>query len=76
MDNNNINGISEMRIMTEIEFTEFSKDMDELLKKHNCEIGIESNIKIMKRREKDIKSPYVEKFDGTDNTTEEEKKTN
>lgn len=52
--------------LTSDEMKDFTVDMDALLLKHNCEIGVVSTIKVMKRidkieevTEEDIKSPYV-----------------
>jgi len=68
MENQNkvINEMPETRALDKEEFEAFSKDMDALLLKHNCEIGVVSTIKIMKRidkiqevKEEGIKSPFV-----------------
>jgi hypothetical protein len=75
MENQEVkNEMQDTRPLNDTEFEAFSFDMDELLKKHNCEIGVVSTIKIMKRvdkiqenKEEGIKSPFVpQPNNGTD----------
>jgi len=69
-----VNDMQNTRPLTKEEFAAFSADMDELLKKHDCEIGVVSTIQIMKRyKEEGIKSPFVAvKDNGTDQIKKEE----
>lgn len=53
--------------LTKEEADALTKDLQEVLKKHNCEMGVTSSINLMKRVEneietsnEDIPSPYVE----------------
>lgn len=44
----------------------FKKQLDALLEKYNCEVGIISTIQILKRVESPQPSPYVETTDKTE----------
>lgn len=50
----------------------FTKEMTELLEKHNVEVGVKSTIEILKRvevKEDGVPTPYTD--NGESNTTEE-----
>lgn len=65
--------------LTTEEAAALTKDLQEVLKKHNCEMGVTSSINMMKRVDdapnEEIPSPYVKNGDTTTeetNTTPEE----
>jgi len=53
------------------EFEALSKEMTALLEKYNCEIGITSNLQMLKRIPQPVESPYAT----TTETTKEEPNT-
>jgi hypothetical protein len=73
MENKQINGMENTRPLNKEEFDAFGKDMEALLEKHNCEIGVSSTIQVMKRtnevKEDSIKSPFIVKKDNGNNPT-------
>lgn len=59
------------RELTKEEADALTKDLTEVLDKHNCEIGVVSTIQLLKRIEEEIKSPFMPK-DGENNDKTEE----
>lgn len=57
------------RELTKEEGEALTKDLQEVLKKHNAEMGVISSIQLLKRVEEEIKSPFIE--NGENPTTKE-----
>lgn len=57
--------------LTKEEADALTHDLQEVLKKHNCEMGVTSAINLMKRVEKGIPTPF--NVNDEPNTTEEKK---
>lgn len=64
------------RELTKEEGEIVSKDLTEILNKHNCEIGVVSSIQILKRVPKDIVSPFMPNNNGESDNTKETPETN
>lgn len=56
----------QVRELSAEEMKSFTADIDALLLKHNCEIGVSSTIQIVKRIE-EIKSPFMKSKDENSN---------
>lgn len=73
MKNKEINNMQNTKPLNEEEFDAFGKDMEALLEKHNCEIGVQSTIQVMKRinevKDGNIESPFIVKKDNGNNPT-------
>lgn len=56
--------MSNTRDLTQEEMLAFKADMDSLLEKHNCEIGVVSQIHILKRGNEDgkVEEPILSPF--------------
>lgn len=50
-----------------------TKELQEVLKKYNCEMGVTSTINILKRVETGVPSPFIEPTDGEKDNIEEKK---
>jgi len=59
------------RQMTKEEFEALSKDLEEVLNKHNAEIGVSSSIQLLKREEEPVISPFMTNGDNPNKTEEE-----
>lgn len=63
------------RELTQEEGAELTKDLQDVLKKHNAEMGVVSTIQLLKRvevKEEGVPSPFIVKTNGdTPLTTEE-----
>lgn len=61
----------ENRELTNEEAEALTKDLNELLERHNCEIGVLSKIQLLKRVDKEeIKNPFMPNGDNNDTTQE------
>lgn len=62
------------RELTKSEADALTKDLQEVLKKHNCEMGVVSSIQLLKRvelPEEGIPTPYMESNGENNNKTKE-----
>lgn len=64
----------ELEELTKEEAEALTFDLQEVLKKHNCELGVKSSINLMKRKETGIPSPLSREDLNGDNPTKEKAK--
>lgn len=60
------------RELTKEEGNVLTKDLQDVLEKHNAEMGVVSSIQLLKRVPKEIISPFMPKTDGTNPDKTEE----
>lgn len=58
----------ELKELNKEEADALTKDLEEVLKKHGAEIGVTSNINLMKRVEKGIPTPFMKENGGEEDS--------
>lgn len=69
--------MEDLRQPTSEEADELTKDLQEVLKKHDAELGVKANIELLIRTKgNSVPSPFMPKPDGESSTNQETPQTN